>query len=111
MPKNAVVIRSQKILLSFTGFHDPFASTGVAGSEQEGPVLSLVRLRSFDIVYLFSTPATVSNTTATVAALADRHPELKVETCAFAFENPTDYFAILAALRDCFKRISAAEAG
>ena len=111
MSKNVVAIRSQRILLSFTGFHDPFASSGVAGSEQEGPVLSLVRLRPFDIVYLFSTPATVSNSEATVAALSKQHPQLKVETCAFTFGNPTDYFAILAALRDCFKRISDANAG
>jgi DNA-binding NtrC family response regulator len=106
MPRNVAVTRS-KVLLSFTGFHDPFASSGVAGSEQEGPVLSLVRLRPFDVVYLFSTPATVANTEATVTALAKQHPQVKVETCAFTFENPTDYFAILAGLRDCFKRISA----
>lgn len=107
MPKRTAPTR---ILLSFTGFHDPFASSGVAGSEQDGPVLSLVRLKSFDIVHLFSTPATVRNTEATASELLQRHPQLTVEICAFTFENPTDYFAILAALRECFARISATQA-
>jgi transcriptional regulator with PAS, ATPase and Fis domain len=101
----------EHVLLSFTGFHDPFASTGVAGTEQEGPVLSLVRLRKFDRVYLFSTPKMVLNTDATVAAIGARYPAMKLEAIAFAFADPTDYFAILAALRESFKRISAATSG
>lgn len=95
----------ERVLLSFTGFHDPFASVAVAGNEQEGPVLSVARLRSFDRVVLFSTPGTIQNTAATVKALQDRHPTLKVESCDFTFADPTDYFSILAALRACFKRI------
>lgn len=101
----------EKVLLSFTGFHDPFASSGVAGSEQEGPVLSLVRLRQFSRVYLFSTPRTLSNAQATVEAMRARHPGITVESCDLSFENPTDYFAILAALRDCFKQIAASTRG
>lgn len=96
----------ERVLLSFTGFHDPFASVGVTGNEQEGPVLSIVRLRPFDRVVLFSTPATVQNTAETLKALNERHPNLKVETCAFDFPDPTDYFAILAALRSCFSKIA-----
>ena len=93
---------NMRILLSFTGFHDPFASSGVVGSEQEGPVLSLIRLRGFDQVYLFSTPNTVVNTSSTVAALRDRYPKLSVTVCPFTFEDPTDYFAILSGLRRLF---------
>ena len=54
-----------KVLLTFTGFHDPYALGLVGQEEQPGPILSLVDARSFDHIVLFSTPATESNTAAT----------------------------------------------
>ena len=42
------------ILLTFTGFHDPYAIGLVGQQEQPGPILSLVGARSFDQVILFS---------------------------------------------------------
>jgi hypothetical protein len=47
-----------KILLTFTGFHDPYAVGLVGQEEQPGPILSLVGVRSFDRVILFATPGT-----------------------------------------------------
>jgi hypothetical protein len=52
------------ILLTFTGFHDPYAIGLIGQEEQPGPILSLVRTRSFDRIILFSTPATGRNTSA-----------------------------------------------
>src|SRR5205809_410787 len=46
---------NQNILLTFTGFHDPFGAAAVEGTEQEGPILSLLRAKRFDRVVLFST--------------------------------------------------------
>lgn len=49
-----------KILLTFTGFHDPYA-VGLAGEEQlPGPILSMVRHVKFDKIVLFSTPAQIN---------------------------------------------------
>ena len=36
-----------KILLTFTGFHDPYA-IGLLGEEELGPILSLVQSVGFD---------------------------------------------------------------
>lgn len=101
----------QRVLLTFTGFHDPFASAGVAGSEQEGPVLSLLRAREFDSVILFSTPNTVDRTEETRRELSTRHPGVRVEVQHFPLEDPTDYFAILASMRRAFRDISDATPG
>ncbi len=88
-----------KILLTFTGFHDPYAVGLVGQDEQPGPILSLVGTRSFDRVILFSTPGTEKNTQATREALRSLHPELTVEVRDFPLADPTDYVAILRGLR------------
>jgi hypothetical protein len=59
-------------LLTFTGFHDPYSKGLVGEEEQPGPILSLLEARSFDLVFLLSTPNTERNTAGTVAAFS-RH--------------------------------------
>ncbi len=54
-----------RVLLSFTGFHDPFAPSVVEGQMDAGPVLSVLAERKFDLVFLFSTPRTVEITEQT----------------------------------------------
>src|SRR6059036_1911082 len=71
------------ILLTFTGFHDPYAIGLVGQEEQPGPILSLVGARSFDHVVLFSTPGAEKNTLATKEALRSLHPGLSVEVRDF----------------------------
>jgi hypothetical protein len=46
------------ILLTFTGFHDPFSEGAVTGEREAGPVLTVCSERKFDRVYLFATPNT-----------------------------------------------------
>jgi len=46
------------ILLTFTGFHDPYFKGLVGQDEQPGPILSLLSARVFGQVILFSTPST-----------------------------------------------------
>ena len=58
-----------EVLLTFTGFHDPYAKGLVGQDEQSGPILSLIQARPFDRVILFSTPNTTDVTGATVAAI------------------------------------------
>src|SRR3989442_2415864 len=87
------------ILLTFTGFHDPYAIGLVGQQEQPGPILSLVGARSFDQVILFSTPGAEKNTLATREALRSLYPGLAVEVRDFPLDDPTDYIAILTGLR------------
>jgi transcriptional regulator with PAS, ATPase and Fis domain len=87
------------ILLTFTGFHDPYAVGLVGQEEQPGPILSLVGARSFNRVILFSTPGAEKNTLATKEALRSLYPELDVEVRDLPLADPTDYVAILRGLR------------
>ena len=89
-----------KVLLTFTGFHDPFASTVVEKRMQAGPILSLADAIRFDRISLFDTPGTVENTKGTVATLREIHPNLRVEVhSAPELTDPTDHLRILAFLR------------
>ena len=94
-----------KVLLTFTGFHDPYTRGLVGEEEQPGPILSLVRERSFDRTILFSTPSTVEHTLATKEALKALHLPISVEIRDFPLDDPTDYIAILKGLRSHLQAI------
>jgi DNA-binding NtrC family response regulator len=96
------------ILLTFTGFHDPYALGLIGGEEVPGPILSLLAVRSFDHVILFDTPNTRGNTRLTRAALEAKHPSTSVEVRDAPLHDPTDYPEILAWLRRHFQEISIA---
>jgi len=88
-----------RILVTFTGFHDPY-SLGLVGDEQQaGPIVSLVNARQFDHVVLISTPNTYENTTATESVLKGLNPKLGSSIIEAALSDPTDYAEILSALR------------
>jgi transcriptional regulator with PAS, ATPase and Fis domain len=94
------------ILLTFTGFHDPYAVGLIGQDEQPGPILSLVGARPFDRIILFSTPGTKKHTGATTQALHTLYPELDVEVRDLPLADPTDYVAILKGLRAHAREIS-----
>jgi DNA-binding NtrC family response regulator len=98
--------KAPRVLLTFTGFHDPFAASAVAGVEQEGPVLSLVRAFPFERVVLLATPGTREITQATEVAVRERHPRCSVESRDLLLEDPTDYSAILRGLRRHFAELA-----
>jgi transcriptional regulator with PAS, ATPase and Fis domain len=87
------------ILLTFTGFQDPYTMGLVDKEEQSGPILSLVGEKSFDKIILFSTPRTDKNTSATREALQASYKNLDIEVINLVIQDPTDYFAILKKLR------------
>ena len=87
------------ILLTFTGFHDPYTLGLIGGEEVPGPILSLLSVRNFDTVFLFDTPNTRKNTRLTQKALADRYPKLRVAVKDLPLNDPTDYLEILSFLR------------
>jgi transcriptional regulator with AAA-type ATPase domain len=88
-----------QVLLTFTGFHDPYSKGLVGQEEQPGPILSLVSVRLFQYIILFSTPSTAEHTQATKDALNSLYPQLPVEIRDFPLDDPTDYNAILRGLR------------
>jgi DNA-binding NtrC family response regulator len=93
------------ILLTFTGFHDPYSIGLVGQEEQPGPILSLVKVRSFDRVILFSTPIMGKNTLATKEALHSALPALDVQVRDLPLDDPTNYVAILKGLRAHLREI------
>lgn len=95
-----------KILLTFTGFHDPFSESAVVGEKEAGPVLTVTAEKQFDRVYLFSTPSTAEISTETKAELEKRNSKLAVEIRDVPLKDPTNYLGILKQLRTHFKEIS-----
>lgn len=93
------------ILLTFSGFHDPYSLGLVGQEEQPGPILSLLSSCSFDRVILFSTPLMEGNTLATKDALQSLFPGLDVEIKDLPLHDPTDYVAILRGLRSHMREI------
>lgn len=100
-----------KTLLTFTGFHDPYAVGLVGQEEQPGPILSLANARSFDRIILFATPDVEKQTNATKEALQLLHPHVDVEVRDLALVDPTDYLAILRGLRSHIREICEDHAG
>jgi transcriptional regulator with AAA-type ATPase domain len=94
-----------KALLAFTGFHDPFSDTSIAGEKKPGPVLTVVSERRFDRVFLFSTPALAEITERTKAELLKQNPGLAVEIRDVPLADPTNYLGLLKQLRSHFKTI------
>jgi len=81
------------ILLSFTGFHDPFAPSAVEEEMEAGPVLSVLAERAFDLVCLFSTLRLVDISRQTQKEIEARHEDTEVEVIDVPLKNPTNYIA------------------
>jgi DNA-binding NtrC family response regulator len=79
------------VLLTFTGFHDPFSKGLVGEEEQPGPIVTLARETHFDRVVLFSTPGTTNHSAATLDAIAQISPDTLVHIEDFPLLDPTDY--------------------
>lgn len=70
---------AKRILLSFTGFHDPYGDSPIDGAKDAGPILQMLACRPFDHVYLFQTPKLVERTERTIEEIQKRFPEITVE--------------------------------
>jgi len=99
--KSAVVQKSdvRSVLLTFTGFHDPFSRGLVGEEEQAGPILTLISALHFDRIILFSTPATRDISARTREEIIRRYPDVLVRITDLNLTDPTDYRAILGSLR------------
>lgn len=88
-----------RILLTFTGFHDPYSKGLIGQEDQRGPILSLVAEEAFDRIILFSTPATEDITLATRKELKLIVPTAETEIRNVPLSDPTDYRDILTQLK------------
>ncbi len=87
------------VLLTFTGFHDPYFKGLVDQEEQPGPILSLLSMRSFDHIFLFDTPSTRKVTEETKDTISRLYPGSKVHILEINLSDPTNYQEILRGLR------------
>jgi DNA-binding NtrC family response regulator len=87
------------ILLTFTGFHDPYYKGLVDHEEQPGPILSLLKVRSFDHVFIFDTPTTLDISKYTKETVTALYPECEVHILDMNLSDPTNYGDIFAGLK------------
>ena len=87
------------ILLTFTGFHDPYSKGLVDQEEQPGPILSLLNVRIFGHVFLFETPTTRQISRNTKEAINALHPKCKVRVVDVKLSDPTSYRDIFSGLK------------
>jgi transcriptional regulator with PAS, ATPase and Fis domain len=87
------------VLLTFTGFHDPYFKGLVDQEEQPGPILSLLSARSFDHIFLFDTPSTQRVTEETKNAISKLHRGSDVHVLEINLSDPTSYQEIFHGLR------------
>jgi len=88
-----------EVLLTFTGFHDPYSKGLVDGAEHPGPILSILNAHYFDHVFLFDTPKTREITQNTQKAISEIHSQSHIHVVETSLDDPTDYKRILETLR------------
>ncbi|MFZ1730143.1 MAG: sigma 54-interacting transcriptional regulator [Bacteroidota bacterium] len=96
------------VLLTFTGLTDPYISPSLA---KPGPILTLLGQRSFDVIYLLSTPGTNQETRETKAEIVRRYPESRIVLVSTGLEDPTDYVAIQSVLLSKLQLAASRHAG
>ncbi len=85
-----------RILLSFVGYRDPHPE----GSEEYGPLLSLLELRKFDRVVLFCTGGDYLERARSVQQIVEiDDPAVQFSFVNFELDSPVDYEEIYTALR------------
>ncbi len=95
----------QNVLLTFTGYHDPYGDTSVEGQEEAGPVLAALEEGRFANAVLFATPAMAKSAHETRAAIEALHPQVGVTVVDLPLQDPTSYPDILRLLRQHFPLI------
>lgn len=94
-----------KILLTFTGVHDPFAEVSAAGEKVAGPVLTVASAQQFDSIHLLSTPDMAANSTQTKEELQKWNKSLTVEISDVPLKDPGNRLGIPKQLKSCFKKL------
>lgn len=90
------------VLLTFTGFHDPYCASVIDGAQQAGPILSMLEKQSISIdqIVLFNTPGASNHTAATQGAILASYPHMGLSIKDLpSLTDPTDHVQILRYLR------------
>jgi len=91
-----------KILISFVGNHDPYAG----GKETHGPILSILKQRNFDKLYLlFNNDRYWNALTQTQEYCNQHYPKMKVEYRQAESLSPIDYNLVYPAMYQVVQRI------
>lgn len=94
-----------KVLLTFTGFHDPFFKGTINNEELPGPIISLLKHKHYDLVILFDTPGTAKVTDLTRKAIEYLNKDIKVSVMQVPLKDPTSYEQILTGIRSFLPKI------
>lgn len=95
------------VLLTFTGSHDPHTVSSMDQGYSQGPVLTLVCERAWDVVCLFSTPRMAERTFQTKEQILALKSDADVRVMDVPLTDPTDYSGIFFHLRRQFESLSA----
>lgn len=85
---------AMNILLTFAGVRDPFNAEMVQGIYTDGPVLSLMKERSFATIYIFTTPNTLPNARSLQTEIGKHWPDIPTHVVFIDIPDPTDYEAL-----------------
>ncbi|HTM50649.1 MAG TPA: hypothetical protein VL285_18270 [Bryobacteraceae bacterium] len=89
---------SDRFLFAFVDPKDPYMTGEVAGEDLPGPILSMLAAREFDTLFLFHTPKTAGNASATAAEVNRVAPGCRAVLHELAIADPKDYSALMRAL-------------
>ncbi len=83
------------VLLTFVGNRDPFVEDDYPSSDRDGPVLSLLRERTFAAVHLFTTRNVLLNASGLKRVVRERALCPRVEEENLEISDPTGYEELL----------------
>jgi len=84
-------VRPMDILLTFAGNRDPYNAEIIRGVNSDGPVLTLLKERSFTRIYIFTTPNTLTNAQNLRNEIAKRMGDANIHILNIDIPDPTDY--------------------
>jgi DNA-binding NtrC family response regulator len=80
-----------EILFTFAGNRDPFNPEAVEGNFTDGPVLTLLEEKQFQLIYIFTTPNTLINAQDLQQEIAARNHTNRIKIFNIDIPDPTDY--------------------
>jgi hypothetical protein len=95
-------MKKEKILLTFVGNNDPFSLHG----DHFGPILSIIKKRKFDYIYLlFNSNKYWNRLNDTQAECLKIQPNLKIEFRMIDVMNPIDYNLVYPSMANVVQKI------
>jgi Regulator of RNA terminal phosphate cyclase len=96
--ENTEAVTRPNSLFAFVDLKDPFTTGEIAGDELPGPILSILSTRRFNSLFLFHTPHTRENASATQKEVSRRYPDCQVRLQELFVSDPKDYSSVMGRL-------------